>query len=317
MMKPRPDRRFRVLVIILISMSSVQADPSPSPLAARAKTLSWPELSRLPLPPSGERISYGSEPQQFGELRIPKGNGPFPVFILIHGGCWQAEFDYVYITRLAAWLTEHGVATWTIEYRRLGDEGGGWPGTFTDVANAADFLRQIPSKSRLDLKGVYAAGHSAGGQLALWLASRAKLSESSELFRKDPVAIRGVLGLAAITNLEKYRIGPPNSCHSSVDPLLGGAPDKVPLRYAEVSPSQRLPLGIPQIFIQGENDPIVDAASVGQYVEAAKKVGDQAVILPLSGAGHFETSVPLPPTESVFKEALRMLLESAARGPRP
>ena len=293
-------KRF-LLALLLIAMTTPRAD-------LEAKTLTWSELGDMPLPGPGERFPYGKGPQQFGELRVPKGNGPFPVMVVIHGGCWQNAFDYVYMTRLAAWITEHGVATWTIEYRRLGDDGGGWPGTFLDVAAATDALREIAPKSRLDLKRVYATGHSAGGQLALWLVSRGKLPESSELYRKDPVAIRGVLGLAAITNLETYRIGPPNSCHSSVEPLLGGAPDKVGPRYAETSPSQRLPLGVPQIFIQGEKDPIVEAASVREYIEAAKKNGDRAVILPLPEVGHFETCVILPQTKSVFEEALRMLM---------
>ena len=290
-----------LLAFLLIAMTSSRAN-------LEAKTLSWSELGEMPLPPAGERITYGKGEQQFGELRVPKGDGPFPVLIVIHGGCWQNAFDYVYMTRLAGWFTEHGIATWTIEYRRLGDKGAGWPGSFLDVAAAADALRDIAPKSHLDLKRVYAAGHSAGGQLALWLASRAKLPEASEVYRKDPVAIRGVLGLAAITNLAKYRIGPPNSCHSSVEPLLGGSPDKVAPRYAETSPSERLPLGGPQIFIQGEKDPIVDAATVRDYVDSAKKRGDHAVILPLPEAGHFETSVVLPQTKSVFEEALQMLM---------
>ncbi|HEX8078346.1 MAG TPA: alpha/beta hydrolase, partial [Chthoniobacterales bacterium] len=288
-------KSFRFIVSFVV-MSSLRADSSPTPPGATAKTLSWSELSRLPLPAPGERMTYGKGPQQFGELRVPKGEGPFPVVVLIHGGCWQNAFDYVYVTRLAAWLTERRIATWTIEYRRLGDDGGGWPGTFLDVADATDFLRGIASKSRLDLEHVYAAGHSAGGQLALWLASRAKLSESSELYRRNPVAIRGVLGLAAITNLATYRVGPANSCHSSVEPLLGGDPDKVATRYAETSPSQRLPLGISQVFIHGDGDPIVDPASVRDYVDAANKAGDRAVVVPLRGAGHFEAAVPLPQT---------------------
>jgi len=281
---------------------------SPLSAALETKNLSWQELSALPLPPPGERTSYGKAPQQFGELRVPKGDGPFPVVVLIHGGCWQSAFDYVYMTRLAAWFTERSVATWTIEYRRLGDEGGGWPGTFLDVAAATDALRDFGTRSRLDLNRVYAAGHSAGGQLALWLASRAKLPEASDLYRKNPVAIRGVIGLAAITNLATYRIGPPNSCHSSVEPLLGGAPEKVAARYAETSPSQRLPLGVPQIFIQGENDPIVAAVSVDEYAKAATKAGDRILVLPVSGAGHFDVCVPLPKTEPLFEEALRSLL---------
>ena len=290
-----------VFATLLIVMSSLDSP-------ADAKTLTWAELGGMPLPAPGERIGYGKAPLQFGELRVPKGDGPFPVFVVIHGGCWQNAFDYVYMTRLAGWLTERGAATWTIEYRRLGDGGGGWPGTFLDVAMATDALRDIAAKSQLDLKRVYATGHSAGGQLALWLASRARLPESSELYRKDPVAIRGIIGLAAITDLAKYRIGPPNSCHSSVEPLLGGGPEKVPARYAETSPAERLPLGVPQIFIQGAKDPIVDAASVREYVEAARKAGDDATVLELPGAGHFEACVALPETTSAFEEALRKLL---------
>ncbi len=278
--------------------------PSSSPAA---KTLSWSELSQMPLPPPGERIAYGAGPQQFGELRLPKGDGPFPVIVLVHGGCWMAEFDYVYMTRLAAWFVDHGFATWTIEFRRVGDPGGGWPGTFLGVASATERQKALSRDHPLDLTRVYAAGHSAGGQLALWLAARKKLSTESELFLKDPISIRGVLGLAAVTDLAQYRIGPPGSCHSSVDLLLGGAPEKVPQRYAETSPRQLLPLGVPQIFIQGQRDPIVDPASVRKYVEAAKKSGDRATILPLPTAGHFETSVPLPLTTPQFEEALRFL----------
>lgn len=300
-----------LLAVLSVAVSSLEA-ASPSSPAPGPKPLSWPELTAMPLPAPGERISYGSGPQQFGELRIPKGDGPFPVFVVIHGGCWQNSFDYVYMTRLAAWLSDRGVATWTIEYRRLGDEGGGWPGTFLDVAEATDALRQFAGKSRIDLNRVYATGHSAGGQLALWIAGRAGLPASSELYRKDPVKIQGVLGLAAITNLEKYRVGPPKSCHSSVEPLLGGPPDTVLLRYSQTSPIRLLPLGIPQVFIQGEKDPIVSAASVQEYVEAATKAGDKPVILALPDGGHFEACVPLPQTAKTFEEALRILLKPSA-----
>ncbi|MGI9089393.1 MAG: alpha/beta hydrolase family protein [Chthoniobacterales bacterium] len=293
-----------LILLTSLVLACTRAESPPTP----AKTLSWSELSDMPLPPKGERLAYGEEPQQFGELRVPKGDGPFPIIVLVHGGCWLADFDYVYTTRLAAWFSDHGVATWTIEYRRLGDKGGGWPGTFLDVARATDFVRQLALTHPIDPKRVFTAGHSSGGHLALWLASRSKLPAESELFVKDPLPIHGVLGLAAITDLAQYRNGPPGSCHSSVEHLLGGPPDKFPKRYAETSPNERLPLGVPQVFIQGDHDPIVDPSSVGAYVEAAKRAGDEAKILPLSGAGHFEASVPLPQNEAQFTEALRLLL---------
>lgn len=304
-MKMNLARSISLLFSVWLATTSLIAEPSPLP----KPVLSWAELSRMPLPAPGEVILYGDGPQQLGELRLPKGEGPFPVMILIHGGCWQNEFDYVYITRLAAWFADHGLGSWTIEYRRLGDKESGWPGTFLDVAKAADFLLEISKTHPIDLRRVFASGHSAGGQLALWLASRAKLSTQSDLYVKNPITIRGVLGLAAITDLAKYRIGPPGSCHSSVEPLLGGAPEKVPARYAETSPLQLLPLGLPQVFIQGRRDSIVDPGSVNSYVEAATKAGDRAVVLPLPSAGHFETSVPLPEMEPLLHEALRLLRE--------
>ncbi len=269
--------------------------------------MTWTQLSQLPLPPRGERIAYGKLPQQFGELRVPRGPGPFPVFVIVHGGCWMAEFDYVYMTRLSAWLVERGFATWTIEFRRVGNEGGGWPGTFLDVARATDHLREIARSHPLDLERVYAAGHSAGGELALWLPIRARLPAASALSRENPLPIRGVLGLAAVTDLRQYRIGPADSCHGSVDQLLGGSPARYPVRYAETSPRQRLPLRVPQAFVQGEADPIVEPGPVRAYVAAAEQSGDRARIFLLPGAGHFEASVPLRGTERTFDEALRFL----------
>ena len=280
-------------------------------LFAVAATLSWNDLGKLPLPDPGARITYGSAPQQFGELRLPKGEGPFPVFIVIHGGCWLAEYDLTYITRFAAWLTDRRFATWTIEYRRLGDAGGGWPGTFLDVAKATDALREIAKTKPLDLDHVYASGHSAGAHLALWLASRKKLERTSELYVDHPLQIGGVLGLAAITDLHEYRKGPAGSCNASVEPLLGGAPDSVANRYADASPLQRLPLRIPQAFVQGDRDPIVSATSVRAYVDAATKAGDNAVVVPLPSAGHFETAAPLAETEAAWRKALQLLGETA------
>ena len=134
------------------------------------------DVLALPRPEAQHRIAYGPGPQQFGELRLPDGAGPHPVVIVVHGGCWLAEYDLGYMSSLAAALTADGVATWSIEYRRVGDDGGGWPGTFDDVGAAADHLREIAAEHELDLERVVAVGHSAGGHLALWLAARHGLS---------------------------------------------------------------------------------------------------------------------------------------------
>ncbi len=302
-------RRMNALRLLLALLGLMFIAPGAG-ADAPPKLLRWSELSAMPLPPPAKRIAYGSGPQQFGELRLPKGAGLFPVVVLVHGGCWMAQFDYVYMTRMAAWLAQRRVATWTIEFRRVGDDGGGWPGTFLDVANATDDLRTIAKTEPIDLKRVYAAGHSAGGQLALWLATRARLPKDSELYRPDPLLIHGVLGLAAVTDLYEYRQSPSDSCHASVDQVMGGSPEKYPHRYAETSPRQLLPLGAPQVFIQGDHDPIVDPVPVRAYVEAAKKAGDRAELVTLPNAGHFEASVPLPQTEAAFEKALHWLLHA-------
>ncbi len=269
--------------------------------------LSWRDVEALQPPVPPQKIAYGSEPLQFGELRVPPGTGPFPLLMLVHGGCWLSDFDYVHARPLAEAITRAGYATWTIEYRRLGDAGGGWPNTFLDVGLALDHLRTLAAQQPLDLQRVIVAGHSAGGQLALWLASRARLPTGSALHVANPLAVTGVIGLAPITDLATYRIGPADSCHASVDHLLDGGPDTRAERYAQTSPLQRLPLGVPQSLIQGAGDPIVSAAATHRYAEAAKAAGDRVSLHVIDCAGHFEPIVPGASTWAPLLQALREL----------
>ena len=102
------------------------------------------------------RLRYGSDPLQFGELRLPPGAGPHAVAIVIHGGFWRAAYDLEHITTVCEALTRAGVATWNLEYRRIGNPGGGWPGTLLDVAQGADHLRNLAGENRLDLARVAA-----------------------------------------------------------------------------------------------------------------------------------------------------------------
>src|SRR5579875_2539599 len=129
-----------------------------------------------PAPTADERIFYGDDDEvQFGDLRLPSGPGPHPVVMTIHGGFWRAAFDLQYMGLICNALRGAGIATWNVEYRRVGQPGGGWPGTFRDVARAADHLRALAPRYSLDLARVVALGHSAGGHLALWLAARPRI----------------------------------------------------------------------------------------------------------------------------------------------
>ena len=243
----------------------------------------------MPLPPAGERIKYGDLRQQFGELRVPVGEGPFPVIVLIHGGCWQGSFDYVYITRLAAWLTERGVATWTIEYRRLGDDGGGWPGTFRDVAAGAAHLFAVAPEHRIDPGAVAVLGHSAGGHLALWLAGSRAVPPASPI-RVDPLPFRGAVALASVLDLNRaWELG---LSDGAVADLLGGGPDERPDRYAAASPAALLPLGVPQLLVHGADDDIVPPEISRRYHDRARTLGDDPTLLDLPGTDHFEVIDP-------------------------
>src|SRR4249919_2652018 len=136
-------RALVLLVALLMTTPTPVAEPTRQPA-------SWDDVLALPPASIGERIAYGNAPKQFGDLRVPEGAGPFPVAILVHGGCWQAEYDLEYFAHLADVLARAGIATWSLEYRGLGDPGGGWPGTFDDVAAGAAHLRTLPQAHPVD-----------------------------------------------------------------------------------------------------------------------------------------------------------------------
>src|SRR5262249_40821958 len=148
---------------------------------------------RLPPPAPGELISYGTDPLEFGELRLPDGRGPYPIAIVVHGGFWRAAYNLDHISHLCVALNQAGGAAWRLEDRRIGDAGGGWPGTLDDVASGADHLNAIAQKYSLDLNRVVAVGHSAGGQLALWLGGR----------HETAIKLRGIVSLAGVADLRR------------------------------------------------------------------------------------------------------------------
>jgi acetyl esterase/lipase len=169
------------------------------------------------------------------------------------------------------------------EYRRLGDDGGGWPGTFDDVAAATDFVRDLArAEPAVDTSRVILAGHSAGGQLALWAASR----------RQRPGARpAGVVTLAAITDLAAYGAAS-GSCNASVTPLLGGRPSEVPERYRAVNPLDRLPVGVPIRLVHGDRDEIVPIDQSTTFAARGKAAGDDVNVTTITGAGHFDLIAP-------------------------
>jgi acetyl esterase/lipase len=235
------------------------------------------------LPPA-RTIAYGDHPDQVGNLHLPAGDGgsPWPVVVLIHGGFWRWGWDRTLMTPLARDLAGRGYAAWNIEYRRVGQEGGGWPGTLEDVAAAAD---AVPGLDGVDAARAVTIGHSAGGQLALWLAARQRLGAGVPGAgpRLRPVAAVSQAGVVDLARGAEDGLG-----DGACEGLLGGGPGAVPDRYAAASPAALLPLGVPQLLVHGARDDIVPPGQSRAYAHAAHAAGDEVELVELAEADHFD-----------------------------
>lgn len=281
----------------------------PWPSAAEPPQLmSAADLGTLGDPPADARIAYGADPLQFVDLRLPAGQGPHPVMILIHGGCWLSQFNITHVGKLARAFADAGIATWTVEYRRVGDAGGGWPGTFQDIARAADHLLEVADSYDLDTQGVIVAGHSAGGHLALWLAAREKFLSNPLFSSANPVHLRGVLALAPAADLAMLH--EQGVCDQVIDKLMGGSPAEVPERYAIASPPELLPIKLPQTIIVGAYD--TDWRPVGdRYYQLARAANEPVELLEAPESGHFEMIDPGSSTWPLVRDAAYRLLDTA------
>lgn len=257
----------------------------------------------------GQKLPYGKEPLQFGNLYLPERSEnessqskPYPVVILIHGGFWRNRYGLALMDGLATSLARRGIAAWNIEYRRVGDGGGGWPGTLLDVAQAADFVQELAPTYNLDLQRVIPVGHSAGGHLALWLAARHRLPADSPLATDKPLALAGAVSLAGAVDLE--HVWQLNLGNGAASALLGGDYDSVPERYAAASPAALLPLGIPQVLIHGSSDDSVPIVVSQEYAQRAKEAGDTVTLLELPGTDHFAV---IDPRSTAWTAILREL----------
>ncbi|GAB2926201.1 hypothetical protein GCM10027047_24090 [Rhodococcus aerolatus] len=254
-----------------------------------------------PTPADVTRVAYGSGRDQLGELSLPAGQGRVPVVVVVHGGYWRAQYGLELGRPLAADLAARGVAAWNIEYGRVGAGGtGGWPTTLTDVAAAVDALAgpvAAAASGRLDLDDVRGVGHSAGGQLVVWAASRHRLPEgapgSAPLVRlRRVVSQAGVLDLVAA---DRDGLG-----SGATAALLGGSAGQVPERYAVASPLALLPTGVPVTCVHGDADVTVPLGQSRTYTAAATAAGDPATLDVVPGADHFTL---IDPTSDAWARA--------------
>lgn len=285
----------------VMATGATAADTPETIYKAAGKTASAPTAT----------ISYGTLPLQAGDLRLPAGKGPFPVAVVIHGGCWQASYDTrAGIAGFADALTKRGIATWNIEYRRIGDAGGGWPGTFQDVAAAVDKLPDIARAHPIDLKRVIIVGHSSGAHLALWAASRPKLDgpwRGTTVRPAGVVAIDGPGTLAPMIGIDTQACGMP-----VIVPLMGGTPAEKPAEYRLASPAEHLPLGLRQLVVAADFTPIVLP-----YADAARKAGDPVEVLQPANANHFDIVTPALPNGTAVLDFIAAKAFAAPVVPNP
>jgi acetyl esterase/lipase len=221
---------------------------------------------------------YGKEKLQAGEWFVPPGEGKAPTVVLIHGGFWRKQYDRHLEDQVAQDLAERGYLCWNLDYRPA---IAPYPATFLDVAAGYDYLRRGHFGDRVDLDRVAVVGHSAGGHLAAWLASRGRLPVGAP--GHNPGALPPALavpqaGVVALTLAAEHSLGA-----GAPQALMDGTPSQHPQRYREGDPLNLLPTGVRSILVHDANDDAVPISHSEAYVAAATKAGDDSSLAVVPG----------------------------------
>jgi acetyl esterase/lipase len=286
----------------LLGIAGVAALGGAAPPEAEAPLIGTKDYVARAAVPADQRFEYGTAPSRFADLYLPKGTRPYRLVVFFHGGCWMEQFGLEPVGGFCRALAdETGLAVLNVEYRRVGEEGGGWPGTFLDAAAALDFVDELSTKAPVSRQRVIVAGHSAGAHLALWLAARAGLPSEDPL--RTPVRIRPsrVVALGPLADLADV---PGTPCAGALDGLLGSISLRE-VRLRSASPAARLPLGVPQVLVTGTRDRIAPAALASAYAGKARATGDTVSLVEIPSAGHFELVTPGSPAWPAVREAFR------------
>lgn len=242
----------------------------------------------LETPKADFRIHYGTDPLQFADVRVPSSKKPWPVVMNIHGGFWRAKYDLEHTNQFCATITSAGFATFNVEYRRVGNPGGGWPGTFDDIRGSFQYLLEHAAELGFDPERILVIGHSAGGHLALCLAAH------------EP-KLTSVISLAGVTDLNQA-----HELHLSNDAVvefLSGRPQQVPESYREASPLI-LKVRARQAVITGLADETVPSAFSRDYAKAKLAAGETVELKEIANAGHFDL---IDPRSKAFKIVLKTI----------
>ncbi len=282
--------------------------------AAAAAPMTLPQYMALTGPAPTAHIAYGSATSQFVELFEPRGAGPFPVAVLVHGGCWVSDLGGIVQFRgMAGALQAQGIAAWSIEYRRTDEPGGGYPGTYRDIIAALDTLAADAAKYHLDTRRIVAVGHSAGGHLVQWIGARGRIAPSSPLYEAHPLKVHEIVGLGSLGDLRGGASHIRQICGVDAVKLTGSpAPGRGDV-FADTSPAAMLPSGTHTVLINGAVDRQVPPSFTAAYAALARQAGDKVETIVVPGASHFDEVAPGSPAWPTVLRAIRSALSTGAR----
>ncbi|WP_332878792.1 alpha/beta hydrolase family protein [Massilia sp. S19_KUP03_FR1] len=291
----------RSLLPLLCATVTLHVVAAPMPLSA---------YLALEGPAPGATYAYGPAPSQYAELFVPSGPGPFPVAVLVHGGCWTKQYGGItQLRNMAGALRARGIAVWNVEYRRVDEAGGGYPGTYQDINAALDLLAARAPASKLDLQRIVAVGHSAGGQLVQWIAGRNRIAASSPLYQAQPLPIRSVVSLGGLADLRSEQALIKSSCERDLVDLTGVPSATRPDVFSDTNAAELMPNGSHTLLVTGELDTVSPPRVAHDYAARARKAGDRAEVVILPGASHYDevaaTSAAWPTVLEVIESALQ------------
>lgn len=267
--------------------------------AQNSSLMGMKDVQSFPIKTQSLEIHYGNKDKQKAFFRSASESEKQPIVVIIHGGCWvSAIADYQFMEPFASALTEAGFSTYNLEYRSLGDSGGGYPGTFEDIIQGINHLTELAKTYPIDLNKVIITGHSAGGHLALWSAFSGQLK-----FKP-----KGLISLAGIVDLISYLDRDGKKCGSNVDELMGGLPEDLKERYIQFSPEFQADFSQQISIIHGKLDPIVPYSHIQSFENRGKLIGKNFNSIGIDEAGHFELVIPQGKSWEIFLHEVQLIL---------
>ena len=285
---------------------------------AHAAPMKLDDYLALRGPAPTAKLAYGPAPSQFAELFVPPGAGPFPVAVLVHGGCWNSKFGgIVQFRNMAGALAARGIAVWNVEYRRIDEPGGGYPGMYLDMHAALDLLKAQAPMHKLDLSRIAAVGHSAGGQLVQWMAGRTRIPAGSPLHQANPLRVDRIVSLGGLADLRHEAALIKSSCDRDITQLAGMPSAARPDVLVDTNAADLMPNGSRTWLVTGALDTISPPRVAHDYAARANAAGDKAEVVILPEASHYDevatTSPAWPQVLGVIEQALGLGPDKALR----